>query len=96
MLWSGKVNKSVAVQGSGTVSNTVAALDWVAQNMSGPSIVTLSLGIGEGLNSKALADAVQVGFSLNPAHWRFKVGVGRRGNESMGLHPPAVPWDTRG
>ena len=31
--------------GSGTISNTVAALDWVAANARRPAVVTLSLGI---------------------------------------------------
>eukprot|EP00884_Botryococcus_braunii_P005981 jgi/Botrbrau1/15384/Bobra.43_2s0013.1 len=43
----------------GKVSDTVAALDWVARNVSGPSIVTMSLGITQGQSSKALADAVR-------------------------------------
>lgn len=41
--------------GSGTISDTVAGLDWVAANHKSPAIVTLSLGIqvgaGRGQNS---------------------------------------------
>ena len=34
--------------GSGTISDTVAGLDWVAANHKSPAVVTLSLGIQVG------------------------------------------------
>lgn len=45
--------------GSGTISNTVAALDWVAANAKKPAVVTLSLGIQVGSWSRVLEDAVR-------------------------------------
>lgn len=45
--------------GSGTISNTVAALDWVASNAKKPAVVTLSLGVQEGSWSRVLDDAVR-------------------------------------
>lgn len=45
-------------EGSGTISNTVAALDWVAANHKAPAVVTLSLGIQVGSWSQVLEDAV--------------------------------------
>ena len=45
--------------GSGTISDTVAALDWVAANHIDPAIVTLSLGIQVGSWSRVLEDAVR-------------------------------------
>ena len=44
--------------GSGSISNTVAALDWVAANHKAPAVVTLSLGIQVGSWSRVLEDAV--------------------------------------
>lgn len=45
--------------GSGTISDTVAGLDWVAANHIAPAIVTLSLGIQVGSWSRVLEDAVR-------------------------------------
>ena len=45
--------------GSGTISDTVAALDWVAANAKKPAIATLSLGIQVGSWSRVLEDAVR-------------------------------------
>ena len=43
---------------AGTVSNVVAALDWVAMQAQLPAIVTLSLGISKGASSQSLEQAV--------------------------------------
>lgn len=45
--------------GSGTISDTVAALDWVAANAKKPAVATLSLGIQVGSWSRVLEDAVR-------------------------------------
>ena len=45
--------------GSGTVSNTVAALDWVAQHAQKPAVVLLSLGIQAGSWSRILEDSTR-------------------------------------
>ena len=45
--------------GSGSISDVVAGLDWVAQHAAGPSIVTLSLGIALGQWSRSLEEAVR-------------------------------------
>lgn len=45
--------------GSGTISDTVAALDWVAANARKPAVATLSLGIQTGSWSRVLEDAVR-------------------------------------
>jgi subtilisin family serine protease len=45
--------------GSGTISDTVAALDWVAANAKKPAVATLSLGIQVGSWSRTLEDAVR-------------------------------------
>ncbi|GAB4817850.1 hypothetical protein N2152v2_004896 [Parachlorella kessleri] len=45
--------------GSGTISNTVAGLDWVAANARKPAVVTLSLGIQVGSWSRVLEDSVR-------------------------------------
>jgi len=45
--------------GSGTVSDTVAALDWVAANAKKPAIAILSLGIQVGSWSRVLEDTVR-------------------------------------
>eukprot|EP00887_Chlorella_sp_A99_P005360 scaffold1.g5360.t1 len=45
--------------GSGTISDTVAGLDWVAANHKAPAIVTLSLGIQVGGWSRVLEDTVR-------------------------------------
>jgi subtilisin family serine protease len=44
--------------GSGSISNTLAGLDWVASNMQKPAVVSLSLGVPEGRFSQAIVDAV--------------------------------------
>ena len=45
--------------GSGSVSDVVAGLDWVATHHTKPAIVTMSLGIGVGSWSRALEEAVK-------------------------------------
>lgn len=45
--------------GSGSISDTVAALDWVAANAKKPAVVTLSLGIQIGSWSRVLEEAVR-------------------------------------
>ena len=45
--------------GSGSVSDVIAGLDWVAQNHKKPAIVTMSLGIGVGSWSRALEESVR-------------------------------------
>ena len=45
--------------GSGSVSDTVAALDWVAANARKPAVAALSLGISVGSWSRVLEDAVR-------------------------------------
>ena len=45
--------------GSGSVSDVVAGLDWVATHHRKPAIVTMSLGIGVGSWSRALEEAVR-------------------------------------
>lgn len=45
--------------GSGTISDTVAALDWVAANAKKPAIVILSLGIQVGSWSRVLEEATK-------------------------------------
>eukprot|EP00890_Picochlorum_soloecismus_P006601 jgi/Picsp_1/766/NSC_04255-R1_alkaline serine protease len=45
--------------GSGSVSDTVAALDWVAEHAQKPSVALLSLGIPTGSWSKILEDATR-------------------------------------
>ncbi|KDD73070.1 subtilase, partial [Helicosporidium sp. ATCC 50920] len=59
-----KAAKVVAVRildcsGSGSVTTTVAALDWVAAHAVKPAVVTLSLGISVGSWSKTLEDAAR-------------------------------------
>jgi len=59
-----KSAKIVAVRvldcsGSGSVSDVVAGLDWVAKNHQKPAIVTMSLGVGLGHWSRALEEAVK-------------------------------------
>lgn len=44
---------------AGTISDTVAALDWVAAHAQKPSVVTLSLGIQVGSWSRVLEEAVR-------------------------------------
>jgi subtilisin family serine protease len=51
--------KILDCMGSGTISDTVAALDWVAANAKKPAIATLSLGIQVGSWSRVLEDAVR-------------------------------------
>ncbi|KAK9902768.1 hypothetical protein WJX75_005533 [Coccomyxa subellipsoidea] len=45
--------------GSGRISDVVAALDWLAANHALPAIATLSLGVPEGKWSTALSDTVK-------------------------------------
>jgi subtilisin family serine protease len=45
--------------GSGTISDTVAALDWVAANAEKPAIAILSLGIQVGSWSRVLEEATR-------------------------------------
>ncbi|UPR00512.1 dihydroxy-acid dehydratase [Chloropicon primus] len=45
--------------GSGSVSDVIAGLDWVANHHQKPAIVTMSLGIGVGSWSRALEEAVK-------------------------------------
>lgn len=45
--------------GSGTISDTVAALDWVAANAKKPAVVILSLGIQVGSWSRVLEEATR-------------------------------------
>ncbi|KAH7619536.1 putative Extracellular serine proteinase [Nannochloris sp. 'desiccata'] len=51
--------KILDCNGSGTISDTVAALDWVAANAKKPAVATLSLGIQVGSWSRVLEDAVR-------------------------------------
>ncbi|KAK9820620.1 hypothetical protein WJX72_012381 [[Myrmecia] bisecta] len=64
MTGAAKEAKVVAVRvldcdGSGTVSDVVAGLDWVAKNAVKPALVTLSLGISVGQWSRTLEEAVR-------------------------------------
>ncbi|KAF5834968.1 peptidase S8/S53 domain-containing protein [Dunaliella salina] len=45
--------------GSGSISDTVAALDWVALNHRGPSVVIMSLGVSVGAWSRSTEYAVR-------------------------------------
>lgn len=45
--------------GSGSISDTVAGLDWVARNAKRPAVATLSLGVSSGSWSRSLEEAVR-------------------------------------
>ncbi|MEW5300832.1 MAG: hypothetical protein WDW36_003732 [Sanguina aurantia] len=45
--------------GSGSISNTVAGLDWVAQHAQRPAIVMMSLGVSDGVWASSLESSVQ-------------------------------------
>lgn len=76
-------------QGSGTISNTVAALDWVAANAQKPAVATLSLGIQVGSWSRVLEDAVR---SLVVNHGiTVVVASGNSGVDACYVAPADVP-----
>ena len=75
--------------GSGTISNTVAALDWVAANAQRPAVVTLSLGIPVGSWSQVLEDAVR---SLVSDHGvNVVVASGNSAVDACDVAPADVP-----
>ena len=74
--------------GSGSVSDVVAGLDWVAGHVKKPAIVTLSLGIGLGQWSKALEGAVRN--LVNEQGISVIVASGNSGVDSCGVAPGNV------
>lgn len=76
-------------EGSGTISNTVAALDWVAANHAAPAVVTLSLGIQVGSWSRVLEDAVAA--LVNTHGITVVVAAGNSGVDACYVAPANVP-----
>ncbi|PSC68852.1 serine protease [Micractinium conductrix] len=75
--------------GSGTISDTVAGLDWVAANHKKPAVVTLSLGIQVGSWSRVLEDAVR---ALATTHGiTVVVASGNSGVDACYVAPANVP-----
>jgi subtilisin family serine protease len=75
--------------GSGTISNTVAALDWVATNAKKPAVVTLSLGVQEGSWSRVLDDAVRN--LINKQGITVIVAAGNSALDACNVAPANVP-----
>eukprot|EP00879_Flechtneria_rotunda_P001995 GHRR01002171.1.p1 GENE.GHRR01002171.1~~GHRR01002171.1.p1 ORF type:complete len:748 (+),score=234.78 GHRR01002171.1:134-2377(+) len=75
--------------GAGSISDVVAALDWVAENAVKPAVASLSLGVPSGQWSKAMEAAVQ--------HLVLNVGIpvvvasGNSAEDSCQIAPARVP-----
>ena len=79
--------------GSGSISDTVAALDWVAANAKKPAVVTLSLGIQIGSWSRVLEEAVR---SLVQNHGiTVTVAAGNSQVDACYVAPANVPGEWR-
>lgn len=75
--------------GSGSISDTVAGLDWVAANAVKPAVVTLSLGIQVGSWSRVLEEAVQS--LINNHGITVVVASGNSGVDACYVAPSNVP-----
>jgi len=75
--------------GSGSISDTVAGLDWVAANAVKPAVVTLSLGIQVGSWSRVLEEAVQS--LINNYGITVVVASGNSGVDACYVAPSNVP-----
>lgn len=76
-------------QGLGTVSATVAGLEWVGKYAKQPAVVAMSLGVAKGASSRALEEAVT---NLVLRHGvTVVVAAGNDGADACAMSPAAVP-----
>ncbi|GAX79338.1 hypothetical protein CEUSTIGMA_g6779.t1 [Chlamydomonas eustigma] len=75
--------------GSGTVSNTVAGLDWISRHLVHPSVIVMSLGVPEGSWSSTLESAVS---SIIKDHGvTVVVAAGNSKSDACSVVPANVP-----
>eukprot|EP01023_Acetabularia_acetabulum_P067910 TRINITY_DN9490_c0_g1_i8.p1 TRINITY_DN9490_c0_g1~~TRINITY_DN9490_c0_g1_i8.p1 ORF type:complete len:592 (-),score=94.94 TRINITY_DN9490_c0_g1_i8:1086-2861(-) len=76
-------------KGQGRVGNLIAGIDWVVDNIHGPSVATLSLGIMKGAGSRALNQAVKS--MTNDYDVTTVVASGNLGMDSCDIVPANIP-----